>query len=296
MPAAKLGVRPAAWYRFDIGDFEATVVSDGTLELGDATKLFPNAPDEEVRRLFASEFLQYNPMVLAENALVLNTGEHLVLFDTGMGTGTLFGSHSGRMLGNMAAAGIDPRDIDTVILTHAHADHIWGLLADDGTPNFPNASICLSREDFDFWTDESKLADPNARPEIIKGAIRNLIGCRDQLRFVVDGEGIVPGITAIATPGHTIGHMSQMIESAGIRMLNLGDLCHQYALVCPHPDWQFHVDYDPVLGVASRRRILELAASEQLFVLGYHLPFPGLGHMVHDGDGYRYVPAHMQFG
>ncbi|MFT4959206.1 MAG: glyoxylase-like metal-dependent hydrolase (beta-lactamase superfamily II) [Paracoccaceae bacterium] len=296
MSAAKLRVRPAAWYRFDIGDFEATVVSDGTLELGDATQLFPNAPKDEVRRLFAAEFLQCDPMVLAENALVLNTGAHLVLFDTGMGTSSLFGPHSGRLLGNMAAAGIDPRDIDTVILTHAHADHTWGLLDDAGQPTFPNASICLSRADFDFWTDEAKLSDPAARPDVVRGSIRCLTGCRDQLRFVVDGEVIVPGITAIATPGHTIGHMSQMIESAGVKMLNLGDVCHQYALVCPNPDWQFHVDYDPVLGVKSRRRMLELAAREQLFVLGYHLPFPGLGHMVHDGDGYRYIPAHMQFG
>lgn len=272
------------------------MVSDGTLELGDATGLFPTAPEGAVEHLFADEFLQLDPMILAENALVLNTGKHLVLFDTGMGTSPMFGPNAGRLLDNLAAAGIDRGDIDTVVLTHAHADHIGGLLDDAGRPNFPNASICLSQLDYEFWTDRRKLSDPTARPDVIRWAIHHLEGCQSQLRFVVDGEEIVPGITAIATPGHTLGHMSQIIESAEVRVLNLGDVCHQYALVFPHPDWQFHVDVDPVQAVRTRRRMLELAAQERLFVMGYHLPFPGVGHVVRDGNGYRYVPAHMVFG
>jgi glyoxylase-like metal-dependent hydrolase (beta-lactamase superfamily II) len=297
MPAPMLRSKPPAWYRFSIGDFEATIVSDGPIVLGSVTSEFPDAPKAEVQALLDRDLLPEDPMVLQQNALVLNTGKRLAIFDTGMGTSTMFGEGSGRMLRNLAAAGIDAGDIDAVILTHPHPDHAWGLVGEGGRRNFPNAEVFLSKVDFDFWTDLDKLNDKSERapaPNAIIGARDSLLPYKDRLSFVESGKEAIPGVTAVATPGHTLGHTSYVIQSGGESFINLGDVCHHQALLFPNPQWEYKYDTDPKLAARSRQKVWEMAVADKLRLIGFHFPFPGVGNIVREGAGFRYVPLAME--
>src|SRR4030095_3622324 len=193
------------FYRFAHGNMQATIVSDGTLPLGEPSGSFRGATKDEIGKMLTDNFLSSANVVLEQNVLVLNTGDKLVLFDTGMGSSTMFGPTTGKLLASLKAAGIDPKDIDAVVATHAHCDHVWGIMGDDGKPNFPNAQIYISQAAFDFWTDEAKLAmkDPAYMKPFVEGARKNLLPNRDRLVFIKDGQEFLPGIQAMSAPGHT---------------------------------------------------------------------------------------------
>ena len=156
---------------------QATVVSDGILPLGEPSGSFLGSSKEEIGKMLTDNFLSPTNVVLEQNILVLNTGDKLVLFDTGMGSSQMFGPTPGKLLASLKAAGIDPKDIDAVVATHAHCDHVWGIMADDGSRNFPNAQIYISQADFDYWTDEAKLAmkEPAYMKPFVEGARKNLL-------------------------------------------------------------------------------------------------------------------------
>src|SRR5581483_5375245 len=139
------------FYRFNHGTMQATVVSDGILPLGDPSSSFLGSSKEEIGKMLTDNFLSPSNVILEQNVLVLNTGDKMVLFDTGMGSSTMFGPTTGKLLASLRAASIDPKDVDAVVATHAHCDHVWGIMADDGSRHFPNAQIYISQADFDFW-------------------------------------------------------------------------------------------------------------------------------------------------
>ena len=153
-----------------------TVVSDGILPLGEPSGSFLGSSKEEIGKMLTDNFLSTTNVVLEQNVLVVNTGDRLVLIDTGMGTSQMFGPTPGKLLASLKAAGIDPKDIDAILATHAHCDHVWGIMADDGGRHFPNAQIYMSQADFDFWTDEKKLAlkDPAYMQPFVEGARRGI--------------------------------------------------------------------------------------------------------------------------
>src|SRR3954447_26167368 len=155
--APKQGTQSAYFYRFGLGDAEVTVVSDGPLPLGPPKGTFVGVPDEEVKKMLSDNFLSPDNVVLEQNSPIVNTGDKLILFDTGMGSSKMFGPTTGRQQKSMTEAGIKPDDIDAVVCSHAHIDHIGGIVDDGGKPLFPNAQIYISQTDFDFWTDEGKL-------------------------------------------------------------------------------------------------------------------------------------------
>jgi glyoxylase-like metal-dependent hydrolase (beta-lactamase superfamily II) len=167
---------------------------------------FLGTTKEDIGKMLTDNFLNPTNAVLEQNAVVVNTGDKLVLIDTGMGSSTMFGPTTGKLLKSLAAAGIDPKDIDAVVATHAHCDHVWGIMGDDGKPNFPNAQIYISQADFDIWTDEKKLSmkDPAYMQPLVEGARKNLLPNRDKTVFFKDGQEFLPGIQALAAPGHTI--------------------------------------------------------------------------------------------
>ncbi len=289
---------PPAWHRFKVGEFEATIVSDGSLPLGQPAPAFPASPPDEIRSLLTANFLAPDAATLEQNTLVLNTGRQLILFDTGMGesmgaASKMFGPTTGRLLDNLRAAGIEPAQIDMVVLTHAHCDHCWALVDANGNRNFPNAQVAISEADLKFWTDDANKRGPEFMVPFIDGAKKNLSAYRDRMVMVRDNQQVVPGVTAMATPGHTVGHMVYAISSGNQVVVNTGDLAHHHVLLLRRPLWEFAYDTDPKLSAQSRSRMLDRLATDRHAVVSYHFPWPGLGHVARDGNAYAWVPESM---
>jgi glyoxylase-like metal-dependent hydrolase (beta-lactamase superfamily II) len=217
----------------------------------------------------------------------VNTGDKLILFDTGLGNLHLFGPTTGRLQSSLKAAGIDPKDIDAVVMTHAHIDHLGGNNQDDGTSNFPNAQFYITQADFDFWTDESK---PKEMKTFIDTARKNLIPNKDRLHFIKDGSEVLPGVHAILAPGHTVGHTIFMVNSGKESLCYVGDLAHHPILLLEKPLTEFAYDTDAKMSAKSRVKMLTMLADNKTRMLAYHFAWPGIGHVAKQGDGFRWYP------
>lgn len=281
-----------SFYRFNHGKMQATVVSDGPLPLGEPSSTFLGVSKDDVGKLLSDNFLSPTNVVLEQNVLVLNTGDKLVLFDSGMGTSTMFGKSTGRLIRTLRDARIDPKSIDAVVITHAHIDHIGGLVGASGNRLFPNAQVYITQSDFDFWTDEAKLA--GATKAFIEHARKNLLPYRNRIVFIKDGQEFLPGIQAMAAPGHTVGHTVFMITSDGKTLCNVGDLTHHQVLLVERPRIEFAYDTDPKQAATTRVKILDLLAAQKIPLLAYHFPWPGIGHVAKQGEGFRYFATPMQ--
>ncbi|HEX4252527.1 MAG TPA: MBL fold metallo-hydrolase [Pseudonocardia sp.] len=300
-PSARHTDRPAAWTRFRHGELECTVVSDGPIHLGPARDAFPGAEPAELDELLQRHYQPTEQVSLEQNLLLVEAGGQLVLFDTGVGTNLdlgrgFFGPQTGRAIPNLRAAGVEPADIDIVAITHGHPDHCWGLVDDDHRPLYPNARIAISRTDYEFWTDVSRIHDgmTDHMKDHFTGAHRNLTPYRDRLLLLEDGDQVADGITAIATPGHSPGHLVYSVSSAGQTMLVWGDLCHHQVLLLKRPQWGFVFDHDGPAATAQRLRIYQLADEGRHTVFAYHFPFPGRGHLLRDGDEYTWLPLPLE--
>lgn len=287
-----------AWYRFKFGDYEATVVSDGSLPLGKAEDSFVGARPGEINAMMTSNFLDPANAVLEQNALVLNTGRHLILFDTGMGdsmgpASQMFGPTTGRLLRNLRQAGIDPAQIDMVVLSHAHCDHCWALVDANGNRNFPNAQVAISETDLKYWTDDANIRGPAFMEPFIRGAQKNLAAYRDRMVMAADGREVVPGVIAISAPGHTVGHMMFGISSGPNVLVYTGDLAHHHVLLLRRPLLEFSFDTDPKQSAQTRARALDRFATDKPAVLSYHFPWPGLGRVTKEGEGFAWMPTPM---
>src|SRR6201991_5282680 len=289
--APKLGTQTPYWHRFILGDAEVTVVSDGTLPLGPPKGTFIGVPDEEVRKMLSDNFLNPDNIVLEQNSPIVNINDNLVLFDTGMGTSQAFGPTTGRQQKSMAEAGIKPEDIDAVVFSHAHIDHIGGVVDASGKVLFPNAQFYIAQSDFDFWTDEGKMGSP--LKDFVVHARKNLLPVRDRLVFFKDGQEFLPGIQAMAAPGHTVGHHMFMVTSNGKSFAFLGDLTHHQVLLLEKPRMEFAYDTDPKQAASTRVKMLDMLAANKVAVMSYHFAWPGYGHVVKAGDGFRYIAEPM---
>ncbi len=285
------------FYRFKLGTAECTVVSDGQLPLGDPNAAFLNIDKAEIARELKSNFLGTTNAVLEQNILVVNFGDRVVLFDTGMGGDTLFGASTGKMLATLRQADIDPANVDAIVMSHAHIDHCGGLIGANGKRNFPNAQYFIGEADFNYWTDDSKIP-PNypARPHFLDQARNNLLPVKDSIHFYKDNEQILPGVTALAAHGHTVSHTIFMIESGGKQLCYIGDLAHHPVLLLERPRTQFAFDTDPVQSAESRVRMLTMLATNHIPLLAYHFAWPGIGHVDKQGEGFRYFPAAESMG
>src|SRR6201992_3021952 len=281
--APKLGTQSPYFHRMKVGDAEVTVVSDGPLPLGPPKGTFTGAPDEEIRKMLSDNFLSPDNIVLEQNSPIVNTGDKLIVFDTGMGTSQLFGPTTGRQQKSMMEAGIKPEDIDAVVFSHAHVDHIGGVVDGSGKVLFPNAQYYIAQSDFDYWTDEGKMGSP--LKDFVVHARKNLLPVRDRLGFYKEGEGFFAGVQAPA-PGHTVGHHMFMVTSADKSFAFLGDLTHHQVLLMEKPRMQFSYDTDPKQAAESRVKMLDMLAANKIAVMSYHYPWPGLGHVVKAGRGF----------
>jgi glyoxylase-like metal-dependent hydrolase (beta-lactamase superfamily II) len=271
------------FHRFRIGTMEATVVSDGPLTLPAAPQIF-NGPDPDAITAALTEAALPTDRVLVEqNCLLLETGGKRVLFDNGLGTQKLYGPDSGQVLASLRQAGIEPASIDAMVLTHAHSDHCWGTMRDDGTPNFPNATLYMAQAELDFWTSNP----PSERLErSLAGVRKHILPLRDRIRFVRDGEAFLPGVQAWLTPGHTPGHTAYLFDGGWCLT---GDVAFHDPLSYRFPTAESAFDTDRGQGIATRRRVLDRLAADRLSVVGYHQPWPGLGRVERAGGSYRYV-------
>jgi len=286
-------------YRFKVGDFECMAISDGTYTYGPplfpppTTFLFANAPKKLLDKRLSEHSIQpeqWTAWVSPYICLIVNTGKHRVLVDTGA-----YGldPSTGRLLQNLQAQGIGPRDIDTVILTHAHPDHTGGNINAEGKLTFPKAHYVMWKDEWNFWTSEqaeSKLGEHGAA--LLVFAQKNLPPIEPQLDLIEQEAEILPGIRAVATPGHTPGHMAVSISSKGEQLLCMSDaVLHPIQL--EQPEWCAMVDFAPDQVISTRRRILSKAAVEKTLVLAFHFPFPGLGHVIQKGRRWRWQPIEM---
>lgn len=278
------------YYRLALGEFEVTALFDGTVELD--RKLLHNVSEQDLQRLLERHFLRGPGLQTAVNAYLVNTGRNLLLIDAG--AAGLFGPTLGNILANMKAAGYEPDEVDTVLLTHLHADHIGGLVDAGGKPVFPKARIMMPRAEHDFWLSAKQAAQA---PSAMQGFFRMAQEIAAPYQAVgrwqpfTGGSQILPGIRALAANGHTPGHTAYLIESAGQKLTIWGDLVHAHAVQLAHPEVSIEFDVDQKAAIKSRRALLKKLAADRTLVGGMHLPFPGLGHVRAEEKGaYSWVP------
>ncbi len=299
-PLAKMPLGQAQapyYYRFKVGNAECTVVTDGQLPLGDPNAAFLNITKDEIARELHDNFLPTKNAVLEQNILVVNFGDRVVLFDTGMGSDALFGDTTGKMLPSLKAAGIDPANVDAVVMSHAHIDHCGGLVGAGGKPNFPNAQYYIGEPDFVYWTSDDKIpANYPARQHFLDQARNNLLPVKDRVVFYKDHQEILPGVTALSAPGHTVSHSIFMINVGNDQLCYIGDLAHHPVLLLEHPRTQFAYDTDPAQSAESRVKMMSMFAANRTPILAYHFAWPGVGYIAKQGDGFRYFPKPVDLG
>lgn len=280
------------YYRFMLGQVEVTALFDGIVPL--PAKLLSGASAKDVESLLAGLFVPRddNGVQTPVNAFLVHTGSNLVLVDTG--TAKVFGPGLGFIVDNMKAAGYDPAQVDTVLLTHLHPDHVNGLLAADGKPVFANAVIKAAKPEADFWLSEANAAKAPADAQPFYAMARAAVApyqATGRFQTFAAGQAVAPGIDSVAAFGHTPGHSGYMVSSGEHKLLVWGDIIHSHAVQFRRPDVAIEFDVDKKQAVATRKQLLADAAKRKLWVGGAHLPFPGIGHVRAEAKGYAWVPV-----
>jgi glyoxylase-like metal-dependent hydrolase (beta-lactamase superfamily II) len=290
-------------FGFAIGDFQCTCVSDGALNYPPES-FFSDVPLERVEEALRERNLPTAQIMTPYTCLFIDTGENRVLVDTG--AGDFLGAHAaeifpgldhstsvtGLLLENLRAVGIEPSDIDTVVITHAHPDHVGGTLDEAGRLVFGEAQYFVSQDEWDFWFSDAATAMASA--VMVDTARRNLEPLNGRLTLVEDASEIVSGVQAVAAFGHTPGHIALSIASDSERLLHVSDAV-LYPLHLEHPEWTPVFDILPEQAAASKRRIFDLAAEEDALIFAHHFPpFPNLGHVRKQEQGWRWQPIETQ--
>ncbi|WP_137110054.1 MBL fold metallo-hydrolase [Rhodobacter sp. SY28-1] len=267
----------APFNRFKLGAYEVTTLLAGTRAGDKPQETFgTNASPEDFAALSAANFIPADRTQNFFTPVVVNTGAELVLFDTGLSAeGTLAA---------MTAAGFTPDQVDVVVLTHMHGDHIGGLMGADGaTPTFANARYVTGAVEHNAATEAAD-----------EGFVKNVTPLNDRITFVDDGGSAAAGITGMAAFGHSPGHMVYSVESEGQRLMITADTANHYVWSLQRPDWEVRFDRDKAAAAAARKAVFGQIAADKIPFIGYHMPFPGVGYVEATGDGFRYVPASYQ--
>lgn len=293
--AAGSGLVQPAFYRFKIGAFDAIAFNDGAFNPPVAQSPFGvGEPVEAKVAVLREAFLPVASVNLQFNVLLVRMGAEWVLFDAGCGG--LFGPAGGRLVAQMAAAGVRPEQITAVFLTHAHGDHFGGLFDAEKQVVFKNATHYAGRAEYDFWTglnpDVSGLnQSEEGRKGMVSGARGALEALRGKWQLIAPGDKLIEGLEVIAAPGHTPGHLVFLISSGGDQVLHMADIAHHHAITFARPEWVLAFDVQPKVAEATRRKLFDRAAADRLKVFGAHMPFPAMGHVKALGGSYEFIIA-----
>jgi glyoxylase-like metal-dependent hydrolase (beta-lactamase superfamily II) len=287
--APQVRTQAPGFYRMMLGDFEVTALFDGVLYLN-LKELLTNTTHAQVDELLHRSF-EGDKVPTSVNAYLINTGDKLILIDTG--AGEMFGPGLSKLQSNLKLAGYQPEQVDMVLITHMHPDHVGGLFL-GGEMMFPNAIVFAGKADAAFWLNEAEMnklpvekqkffhdAQSSINPYVQAGKFKPILG----------DTQLAPGITAIDTHGHTPGHTSYAVESKGQKLMVWGDLMHVAAVQFPQPQVTIAFDVDSKLAAAQRRKAYIEAAKKRYLLGSAHLPFPGLGHLRAAQKGYEWVPV-----
>ena len=285
-----------SFYRYKVGDIQVNAIFDGSLTFPLDDKFVPNAKLEEVGAALDKAFLPKDKMTLLFTPLAMNLGGKTVVLDTGMGGAAYVSSKgvNGQFVTNLTAAGIDPKSVDVVVLSHFHGDHINGLLNADNSLAFPNAEVMVPAVEWKYFMDDGEMSRaPEGRMQtVFKNARRVLeAGLKKKATPYEWGKEVVPGMLAVETPGHTPGHTSYVLSSGSDKVFIQSDVTNHPALFVANPGWRAFFDQDAAMAEATRRKVYDMLVAEKMKVQGFHYPFPGLGNVVKEGSGYRLVPA-----
>ncbi|QEX16857.1 MBL fold metallo-hydrolase [Hypericibacter terrae] len=286
--APQVRTQAPGFYRLMLGSFEITALNDGTIDFP-MDQLLLNAKPGEVEAAFKNAYLRL-PAETSVNAFLINTATKLILVDTG--AGALYGPTLGHLLDNLRAAGYRPEEVDTILLTHLHGDHVGGLSL-NGKMAFPNATLYVNQKEVSYWLNESKEAGaPESQQGNFKTA-RQTMGlylAANRMKPFTGDTQLFPGVKAVDAPGHSPGHTMYQIESDGQKLLLWGDLIHAAAVQFADPGVAIQWDSDPKQAVATRQQVLADAAKNGYWIAGAHLPYPAFGHVRADGKGYVFIP------
>ncbi len=286
--APKAGTPQAGALRYKVGDFEVTALLDGYLDI--TPELVIGYSEDEGQRMRDEALVEGNALRIPVNAYLVNTGDKLILVDSG--TSDALGPTMGRLPTALAAAGVTPEQIDAVLITHMHPDHLFGTIDGEGNKVFANAELILPEVDNAFWYDDAAM---NGAPDQFKpfflGARRAAEAYKSTQTLYSGDKEILPGIHSLALPGHTPGHNGYIFDSNGETLIIAADIVHMAVYQFERPDWGIGFDIDPGQAVETRKKFLDRAASDKVLFAGAHIPFPGMGRVVKSGEGYRFVPA-----
>jgi glyoxylase-like metal-dependent hydrolase (beta-lactamase superfamily II) len=293
--APPAGKQAASFYRYKLGSLEITVLSDGVARVPVTDAFVVNVKADEVKAALADAFMERDVFIGPYNPIVINTGSRMIAVDTGTGEASFKTTNgvAGQLLANMAAAGIYPNAIDTVLISHYHGDHINGLLRADNSLTYPNAEVLVPAPEHKYWMDdgERSRAATQRISEIFTNARRVISGeVLKRLRTYEWDKEVLPGITAVGTPGHTPGHTSHIVSSGAKTVYVQADVTHAPFLFARHPGWHAFYDHEPVLAEATRRKVYDMLAAEKMTVQGFHYPFPSVAHVEKTAGGYQEIP------
>jgi len=292
-PAA--GKQNSGWYRYNVGNAEITVVTDGknTFKLPD--NFVVNMPKEAVNEALAAARMEKDMMTITYTPIVVNTGTKLVVIDTGTGEANFEKTKGvgGQFHGNLKASGINRDSVDIVIISHFHGDHINGLLTADNKPAFANAEIMVPAVEWKYFMDDAEMGKQTT--ERMKTVFANARRVFDALSRKVTpyepGKEVAPGITSVATYGHTPGHNSHIVSSGSAAVYVQADVTNNPALFVRNPGWHAFFDQDAAMAEATRRKVYDMLATEKMMVQGFHYPFPSVAYIEKTATGYRETPA-----
>ena len=292
MVDAPKGQIPGIYHR-KVGDMTVSVISDGYL-MG-ALNVLSNIAEDQAQRMIVDAFGPAEGRKTAVNTFLIYSGGRLALVDTGCGT--YMADTGGKLLQNLAAAGVKPTDIDTVLLTHMHPDHSAGLSdRNSWTPFFPNAELVFHENELKHWEDDALMAKGTDREKklFFQCSREQVAPYKKQMRTFKDGEEVFPGVVAMTAHGHTPGHSMYNVQSSNEQLLIWGDIMHVPDIQGPRPDVSVAMDTDMIQAAATRQRVCDMASADRMLVAGMHLHFPACSHVVREGSGFRVIPESWQ--